>query len=254
MARSIETFGYTYPELANNADQSIIRAAVNALYAGDQSGRRASTFGRLQMAAEASTADSSLPHDHYRSYTANINSRKFAFNGSYAIYVFLGHVADEDAAAWPLSSKLVGTQGVFTGMTMPSAPSLSPASTDGTQDSNEAVGGNVMVTGTVPLTNALLKHIQTGDLASLEINDVRAFLRKNLQWRIGKVSHSVSTFDFVVFQHLCNRSADMKFLNSTTAQRLMIPAQQTSPSLSSWPRSSPRERLTSSRSRAISAL
>jgi hypothetical protein len=29
-----------------------------------------------------------------------------------------------------------------------------------------------------------------GDLASLEIDDVRAFLRKNLQWRIGKVSAS----------------------------------------------------------------
>jgi tyrosinase len=163
---------------------------VNALYAGDQSGQKASTSGRLQMAAEASTADSSLPSDHYRSYSANINSRKFAFNGSYAIYIFLGTVADEDAAAWPLASNLVGTQGIFTGMTAPIAASSISASTDGTQDTNGAPGEDVMVTGTVPLTNALLKHVQMGDLASLEIDDVRAFLRKNLQWRIGKVSAS----------------------------------------------------------------
>jgi hypothetical protein len=207
------------------------------------------------MAAEASTADSSLPRDHYRSYTANINSRKFAFNGSYAIYVFLGDVADENAAAWPLASNLVGTQGVFTGMTMPVAASSSPASTDGTQNSNEAVGGNVMVTGTVPLTNALLKHVQMGDLASLEIDDVGAFLRKNLQWRIGKVSHvSVSIYEAVGLQCFCGSSADMKSLNSTTAPRSMIPAPRISPSPSSWPKSSLRGRLISSRSRAISAL
>ena len=41
-----------------------------------------------------------------------------------------------------------------------------------------------MVSGTIPLTNALLKHVSAGDLSSLDPNDVNPFLAQNLSYRL----------------------------------------------------------------------
>jgi hypothetical protein len=206
-----------------------------------------SSFSRLQSAADA---DSSLPDDQYHAYTANINSRKFAFKGSYAIYVFLGNVTSENAAEWPLASNLVGTQGVFTGMTMPVAASSNKMSSDGTQDSSDAAGGNVTVTGTVPLTDALLKHVKSGELASLKEADVRVFLRKNLQWRIGKVCPRLF-IPMLSCVHLTGQLiSNLSF--STTAPRSLIPVRRIYPLLSSPQKSNPPRRPTNSRLGAIS--
>lgn len=48
------------------------------------------------------------------------------------------------------------------------------------------------VTGTMPLTSALLEDIGEGQLASLDPEDVEAYLKLNMQYRITMVRTLIS--------------------------------------------------------------
>jgi tyrosinase len=170
--RQIEQFGYTYPELAGNATAASVRTAVNTLY-----GDRASIQTQQQDVTAREDGQSAVATNP--AYTADIVSQKFAVNGSYAIYVFLGNVSD-DASAWPLAPNLVGTHGIFTGKSRPMADSR-----DGPQSFE--VGPTVKVTGSVPLTSALLDRVRSGELVGMDESAVQSFLSEQLHWRIAKV-------------------------------------------------------------------
>lgn len=109
--------------------------------------------------------------DYHHEYICNVVSQKFAMNGSYAVYVFLGNVSSNSTEELQLSSNLVGTYAVFSNM-----PS----------DDNHMANMDLKITGTVPLTTALLGKQQSGELSSMRPVHVEPYLRKNLQWRVAK--------------------------------------------------------------------
>ncbi|CAD0083012.1 unnamed protein product [Aureobasidium vineae] len=109
--------------------------------------------------------------DFHHEYICNIASQKFAMNGSYAVYVFLGNVSSNSTEDLQLSRNLVGTYSVFSNM-----PSTE----------NHMADMDLKITGTVPLTTSLLGKYESGELRSMAPVHVEPYLRKNLQWRVAK--------------------------------------------------------------------
>ncbi|KAI5244883.1 Di-copper centre-containing protein [Aureobasidium subglaciale] len=109
--------------------------------------------------------------EYHHEYICNIVSQKFAMNGSYAVYVFLGNVSSNSTEELQLSPNLVGTYSVFSNM-----PS----------EDNDMANMDLKITGTVPLTTSLLGKYETGELRTMLPADVEPYLRKTLQWRVAK--------------------------------------------------------------------
>lgn len=187
--RSTKVFGYTYPELAGNADASTAKAAINKLY-GSSAGSSGlskrtpnewSVEDRAVPAAASEIEVMKVPGEvvrgRYRQYLANILSQKFALNGSYAIYLFIGDFEDAPSA-WPTSPNLVGTHVVF--------DALSKDDANGDAQSNSFRSKPaIQVTGTVPLTSMLLTKARSGELAGMAPRTVEEYLTDNLHWRVG---------------------------------------------------------------------
>lgn len=119
----------------------------------------------------------------YQHYVANIISEKFAVNGSYSIYFFLGAV-DDDPKCWPIASNLVGTHGVFAGLPVVDAQA------SGLQAGS---GNSLLVSASIPLTDGLLIKVAKGELSSMKREIVAAYLQQNLRWRAAAVSVSFAT-------------------------------------------------------------
>jgi tyrosinase len=105
---------------------------------------------------------------------ANILSQKFALNGSYAIYVFIGDF-DDTPSAWSTSPNLVGTHAVFGAIDM----------TSSTTSKVMASKPGIQVTGSVPLTSVLLTKARAGEIADLAPATVEQYLTDNLHWRVS---------------------------------------------------------------------
>lgn len=197
-ARSVTQFGYTYPELQNNANASAVRTAINKLY-GDSAGSggiRGSPTRRWfkdhavqerevptesDSASSTAAASGDIDDGKHREYLANIVSQKFAMGTSYAIYIFLGDF-DDDPRCYNLAPNLVGTHGVF----------AASAADDDDNPQAKLVRrmemAPILVTGTMPLNSMLLAKVQTGELGSMDSHDVEDYLNDKLQWRIAFVS------------------------------------------------------------------
>lgn len=108
----------------------------------------------------------------YTEWVTNLRTIKHALNQTFRVYVFLGDF-NPDPTTWPTEHNVVGRFTVL-------------GRGDNTQCSKcqqDRVNG-LVVTGTVPLTSALLQDIVAGQLHSLEPAEVAAYLEKNLHWRI----------------------------------------------------------------------
>lgn len=216
--RNIETFGYTYPELAGRANESAVKSAINALYG---SGFGSSGLAKRAAAPEPET-DGPIPYgksdsEPQRQYLANILSQKFALNGSYAIYLFLGGFNDS-ADAWSTSPNLVGTHAVFAALkNVDAATNPISGTTSGSPRtaSGMAGDGGVQVTGTMPLTSSLLGKVETGELLGMGRNVVEEYLEKNLDWRVGMVRFPPVQLTFTSYMHThirpCDSSTEHKF-------------------------------------------
>lgn len=187
--RSTKAFGYTYPELAGDADASAVKATINKLYGNSagSSGLSKRGLGIRQLkdrevpAAASEMEVAKIPGEvvrgKHRQYLANIQSQKFALNGTYAIYLFIGEF-DDTPSAWATSPNLVGTHAVF-----------GPLSTIDGDKSTHSISFRrkpaIQVTGTVPLTSMLLAKAHSGVLAGMAPQTVEEYLRENLHWRVG---------------------------------------------------------------------
>lgn len=187
--RSTETFGYTYPELVGNVNVSAVKAAINSLY-GSSAGssglsRRALTARSAQdrevpetvSGAQVENVPDEVEHGKNRQYLANILSQKFALNGSYGIYLFMGDF-DDTPSAWATSPNLVGTHAVFGGLFTVDA-ATSP------QSQSAETKPAIQVTGSMPLTSMLIAKAETGELAGMAPETVEDYLTDNLHWRVG---------------------------------------------------------------------
>ncbi|KAL1906323.1 hypothetical protein Sste5344_007922 [Sporothrix stenoceras] len=104
----------------------------------------------------------------YREWVANIHAKKQALNSTFFIDLFLGEVPI-DTTTWSYTSNLVGTMSVF-------------ASPGGAMAGMDMSAGHT--SGTIPLTSALAQKVGSGELASLEPQDVEPYLLKNLHYGI----------------------------------------------------------------------
>ncbi|KAK0875049.1 hypothetical protein LTR33_005910 [Friedmanniomyces endolithicus] len=184
-ARSIRTLGYTYADLGDGS-VSAVKAAVNTLYGNSAGSSALSRRGDSRSEIErelpgASNPDAQAPaqvtNGKYQEYLANIVSQKFALNGSYAIYVFMGDFNDTPSE-WSMSPNLVGTHAVSAALSAVDAAS-------NPQMTRRQMDNAIQVSGTLPLTSMLLAKVQSGELPCMDIPTVTTYLLDNLQWRVG---------------------------------------------------------------------
>jgi len=185
--RSTKTFGYTYPELQNNASVSTVKAAINKLY-GSNTGndsllsKRFFDFDAPEPESGLSQRDAAAKSGppKRREYIANIVSDKFSCNGSYAVYVFLGNFDSSDPTCWPTQPNLVGTHAVFA--------TIPQKFKDDAKKAKRAAMSGVQVTGTIPLNSALLERFKAGEMRSRQPDSVEEYMANNLQYRVARVS------------------------------------------------------------------
>jgi len=116
--------------------------------------------------------------DHaHREYFVNLRAPKYAFNGPYAVHVFLGDFSS-DPEERAFDKNLVGSWHVF----------ANDVDNTGCINCLKSAEENLIVTGAVPLTSALLERIEA--VGSLDTEDVERYLKKELHWRIHKADTS----------------------------------------------------------------
>ncbi|KAJ6261611.1 Tyrosinase [Drechslerella dactyloides] len=196
-AANTKTFGYSYPETADwnrrPGTQSLsndIIAAVNRLYGRGTPALSLRAAGTLRkrgiskrdgeqpavLAEPAPVLGSAPPPESlapveedvvdagkYNEWVTDIKVNSAALKGTFNIYVFLGEPTGTPAE-WATAKNLIGTHSVVT-----------------------AIGGGKddVVTGTVPLTSALLNMVVTGQLENLKTETVVPYLEKNLKLRVA---------------------------------------------------------------------
>ncbi|KAJ8123927.1 hypothetical protein ONZ43_g235 [Nemania bipapillata] len=206
MVRKLETFGYTYTEVANKTRAEVI-ATINRMYTDYSPATILFKDNENSLAHTSPSVDSqafktvtqqqsdkseaivwqhgsitNLPLDaifkaningqSYREWIANIEVKKHAFDSSFLIYLFLGDVPD-DSSSWQNLDNLVGSLGIFAGHGQPTK------------------AHNGKVTGTIPLTAALMHMAANQDISSLEPEDVELVLHSALKLRIALVNGTV---------------------------------------------------------------
>lgn len=176
-----ESFGYAYPETlqGGNITSQVIKA-INLLYgttapAKNNSARSNPSFSSRITGREHpdnSSSSSNLPalapSGRTIEWIANIQVKKYALTKSFFVHVFLGPFKD-DPSSWSFEPNLVGTHCVFAKLSTSGSIAADP---------------HQIVTGTIPLTSALLDDIEEGQLKSLKDEDVEPYLMENLKYRI----------------------------------------------------------------------
>lgn len=207
--RDHEIFGYTYPETDNKTRDEVV-AAVNRLYTDYSPATMAIRRNRTSRVHTHRTVDNQgfkasgpqhahrstalawghgreeyLPTDvvfktspsgqYYREWIANIEVKKHALSTSFSLYLFMGDIP-EDSSSWQTSDALVGSLGILAGRSM------------------GAESGKV--TGTIPLTSALMRMITEKRVQSLDIEDVKPFLQSVLRLGVARMDGTVvGTFE-----------------------------------------------------------
>ncbi|KAI6247240.1 Tyrosinase [Erysiphe necator] len=161
--RDIRKLSYDYAETSDangiSREQDVI-VAINRLYGPTPGIRRKK---KREIDAQSISASGK-----YREWLANIQMPKSAQNAPYSVYIFLGPFND-DPKYWSTDPNLAGVHTMF----------QSSMSMERSNDDNSP-----MVTAAIPLTNALIEKIKTGDLASLSVEDITQWLEANLSYRI----------------------------------------------------------------------
>ncbi|KAH7410009.1 hypothetical protein DE146DRAFT_333642 [Phaeosphaeria sp. MPI-PUGE-AT-0046c] len=169
--RNHKVFGYTYPELINLPENTTLTEKVNALYGGN---------AKSQFSWDLDQRPGSADIGHQRDasqyyYFASIHVTSRVSNMGYKVYVFLDDIpADSQASDTDEvhfnSPGLVGFAGFQS--TVSAANELTQANDDKTM-------------GVIALTKSLEDKVRLGHLASMDEVAVRAYLQKEMTWRIA---------------------------------------------------------------------
>ncbi|KAI9739853.1 MAG: hypothetical protein M1818_004909 [Claussenomyces sp. TS43310] len=192
-ARYTSTFGYAYDETTagetGNAtlaqQQTVVRAAVNALYGSGAAPSNTSAAAAARMrkrhggslrlgrtpwwgaAAPRSTQLATRSSDDtYHEWLSNLRFDKQALDGAFFITLFLGTPSSEPRS-WPSDPNFVGSHYTFS------------------RSGADASGSTKLVAATLPLTAALRQRVATGELRSLEPVDAEPYLRERLRYRVS---------------------------------------------------------------------
>ena len=219
-SRDVAAFGYTYPEIQGGTPAST-RQAVNALYGGSSAGKIARrsesegnmaskifsrAFGRGTYGIQSPDTDSSdgqsikkrgiagkiqaarslligafgrreygqAQNDEstYTEWICNVRVAQDALPRTFNIHFFIGNPSD-DPALWSTDPNLVGTHSVFNSIA---------SQGDSKKDR--------IITGTVPITKALVQDHGAGKVDVKNETAVVDYLSKNLSWRVSNVCTS----------------------------------------------------------------
>ncbi|KAJ5752131.1 hypothetical protein N7520_009048 [Penicillium odoratum] len=122
-------------------------------------------------------------------WNAQLSVRKFAFNGSFNIHLFIGEVKDHQPERWLTKKNEVGFSAVF----------ASTLDAPCTNCRKQAAKGAVYIDA-IPITPALAAYhkdnISTQDcipaelrvLDNFSVDEVKGFLEKNLSWRLTRAN------------------------------------------------------------------
>jgi tyrosinase len=115
-----------------------------------------------------------VPNRTYTEYITNLRALKHGLQQTFRVYVFLGDF-NPDPTTWPTEHNVVGR---FTVLGRAGTTQCEKCQSDSADD--------LVVTGTVPLTSALLQDIveSSSSLRSLEPSEVVPYLERNLHWRV----------------------------------------------------------------------
>jgi tyrosinase len=97
-------------------------------------------------------------------YVCNIETPRYALNGSYSVFVFNGEPENPDPLSWTFDKNLIGPAGIL----------AQPGMTE----------KNITVTMGVPLTRTLVYEYTKGTIADLTEESVDDYLQQRLQWRV----------------------------------------------------------------------
>jgi hypothetical protein len=107
---------------------------------------------------------------------------RFALNGSFQILLFLGDFS-QDPSTWHHDARLVGIDAIFASHSLENCENCRQQNEEGLIDSD-----------VIPLTTPLVAYWKSQEevggmkLKSLEVAEVKQFLRINLHWRVLDVS------------------------------------------------------------------
>ncbi|KAK6357742.1 hypothetical protein TWF718_002050 [Orbilia javanica] len=174
--KNTATFGYGYPEVPKHLYQSnpvglrrFAMTEVQKLYPNTVSSS-SKRKRDLYTSEENEGLDNSVDNNQYYEWRVDVATDRGALNGSYSVHFFLGKPA-RDYKQWASQPEFVGDYIVFT-------HSMEP-----TVDGNPEVV-STEITGSVPLTNAMVKAFARTNLTSLNPQDAIPFLIRNLRWRV----------------------------------------------------------------------
>ncbi|KAH8884511.1 Di-copper centre-containing protein [Thozetella sp. PMI_491] len=167
MVRDHRIFGYTYNDVGDSGstNKSQVIATINRLYS--QSSPSGIALRAKGLNTRALQTAQVFAGDQYREWIVNIRVEKQALRGPFSIHLFLGS-PPPDTRTWPSAQNLVGTMSVF------AAPS---------SDTMYTTSGPT-ITGTVPLTAALVNRAAAGSLHSLSPDDIIPILKNSLHCHV----------------------------------------------------------------------
>lgn len=112
--------------------------------------------------------DAAAADRYYTEWIANVHVNHGALDGSFTVYFFAGGPSD-DIYGWGVASNLIGSVGFFTMNGMGSSQSK--------------------MSGTAPLTMALMKQVDQRAIRDIEPDSVVPFLKHNLHFRVVDIDN-----------------------------------------------------------------
>ncbi|KAG5928660.1 hypothetical protein E4U53_002605 [Claviceps sorghi] len=197
MSRSTDAFGYAYadtfaPSMSNQDLARELRRKINAWYASssplgllsnsakststsskpyqksrppvDDDDQEMATFRpNIRYDAKAPAASLIVQENHYTEWVVNVCLNVEALDGSFVIHFFLGEppIAERE---WQRARNLVGSVAIFA--------------------MNRLTGSESKISGTVPLTSALMTMVAVKGVKNLSPQHVEPFLAKHLRFAV----------------------------------------------------------------------
>lgn len=225
MARNLEVFGYTYADTSPHVgDNSAIRQSLigkinswygksspagirakesdrqQAVWRTGSSGSKFTASGKFQpnikLTAEDPPEDMVVHNDTYVEWLANVQVNVEALDGVFGVHFFIG-ATPADELDWNSAPNHVGSVSIFA--------------------MNRMTGSQSKISGSVPLTTALMKLIAAGKLSCLSEEAVVPFLQHHLEIRVLGSNDTSIALERVDGLHVSITSAQVKLPETETS-------------------------------------
>lgn len=164
-SRNWTSFGYTYPELMSSPSNQTLTSTINKLYKPATQGlNNTDTTAPTPGAGNNSTTNGTTKAIDWLCEVKMPTDIQI----SYSVRAFLGE-PDADPKNWPTDPNYVGQLASM---------------------SSPRMNSDVIVTGNIVLTERLAQKYHSGELKSLNKDDVAAYLKTNFSWRIQALDYS----------------------------------------------------------------